>query len=63
MFEGNKAEIVESDFIQKSDTESSCVHCSEILRVSSTSCLAIAEEIHSMFCVAWPRKAPTEPIQ
>ena len=35
MFEDDKPEIAEGDFIQKSDTQSTCVHCSEVVQVGT----------------------------
>ena len=47
----------ELDFIRQSDTQSTCIYCAEIIRVSSATCLKVAEEIHSEFCAALPQRA------
>ena len=44
-------------FRQQSDTQSTCPHCGEIIRVSTATCLELAEEVHSEFCPALPKKA------
>jgi hypothetical protein len=50
-------ESPELNFIRESDTQSTCAHCSEIVRVSTALCLKFAEETHSDFCAALPQKA------
>lgn len=39
------------DYTHKSETESTCISCGEVLQVSNSLCLKVAEEIHSKFCI------------
>jgi len=40
-----------SCFVRRSETESVCLLCAEVLASSNALCLTIAEDVHLQFCV------------